>query len=171
MDIQFYHTLLSEIKTKIQKAQVKAIFAVNAEMIFLYWEIGKSIAIQQEQKGWSAKIIPKLSQDLKNEFPEIKGFSERNFKFMVQFHKEYSQLPIGKQPVSQLEVSQISLLGKIPWGHHILLMEKVKDTNIRIWYAEKCIENGWSRELLQTQIQKQLHLREGKRICYHTKPA
>lgn len=160
MDIQFYHTLLSEIKTKIQKAQVKAIFAVNAEMIFLYWEIGKSIAIQQEQKGWSAKIIPKLSQDLKNEFPEIKGFSERNLGYMLKFAKEYPEEAILQQ-----------LVAKLPWGHNLLLMEKVKDTNIRIWYAEKCIENGWSRELLQTQIQKQLHLREGKRICYHTKPA
>ncbi len=80
---------------------------------------------------------------------------------MVQFYKEYSDLPIGKQSVSQLEASHLALITHIPWGHHILLMQKIKDKDIRLWYMQTCLENGWSRDVLGTMLKNQLHTRQG----------
>ena len=104
MDIKFYQSLLENIKTRIHKSQVKAALSVNAEMIALYWDIGKLINQLQNEQGWGATVTARLANDIKNELPEIKGFSERNLKFMVQFYKEHnSDELIGKQAVSQLE--------------------------------------------------------------------
>lgn len=121
--MQFYPHLLTDIKTRIRQAQTKATFAANVELIALYWDIGRLIHERQQQQGWGAGVIPRLSKDILNELPEIKGFSERNIKFMVQFFKEYDDsAPIGKRPVSQLEnLKQIAV--HIPWEHNILLMQ------------------------------------------------
>ena len=102
--IKSYVNTLDEIKKRIRDAQVKAILSVNSQMINMYWDIGEIIYKKQKEEGWGAKIIFKLSKDIHNDIPEIKGFSERNIKFMVQLYKEYAiKHPIGKQPVSQLE--------------------------------------------------------------------
>jgi predicted nuclease of restriction endonuclease-like (RecB) superfamily len=102
------------------------------------------IFLQQQKYGWGANITKNLSKDIKNELPKIKGFSERNLKFMVQFYKEYiSGNIIGKQVVSQL-----------PWGHNILLMQKIKSKDVRIKYIEQTITEGWSRDILTTMIKK-----------------
>ena len=119
-EIKIYTDLLSEIKLRLHHAQIKAAFSANTEMLSMYWDIGKMIYLRQQQKGWGAKIIPKLSNDFKNEFSEIKGFSVRNIQFMVQFYNEYPnpeilQLPavklnnseITKLPVSQFEIGQL----------------------------------------------------------------
>jgi len=112
-----------------------------------------------------------LANDIKNELPGIKGFSERNLFFMVQFYKEYNENLIMKQPVSQLEkpaergvefVKQF--VSQIPWGHNILLMQKIKDKSIRFWYIEKTILNGWSRDVLSLMINSKLHLRQGETV-------
>jgi predicted nuclease of restriction endonuclease-like (RecB) superfamily len=131
MEVKLYQSLFSDIKLKIEKAQLKAILSVNAEMIFLYWQIGNTIAQQQQNKGWSSGIIPKLSLDLKNAFPSLKGYSERNLGYMLRFVKEYPKESILQQVVA-----------KLPWGHNILLIEKIKDQDLRFWYAQKCIENS-----------------------------
>lgn len=112
MELKAYHSLFTDIKQKIQKAQLKAIISVNAEMIFLYWQIGKSIDDKQSFEGWSSKIIPKLSKDLKSEFPDAKGYSERNLGYMLRFAKEYPNETILQQAFA-----------KIPWGHNLLLIE------------------------------------------------
>ncbi|MEN9609464.1 MAG: hypothetical protein RLZZ628_278 [Bacteroidota bacterium] len=156
MESSFYTLLLSEIKTRIRNAQIKAILAVNAEMITLYWDIGALIHQRQQNQGWSARVIPKLANDLKNELPEIKGFSERNLGYMLRFAKEYSIL---QQPVAKLP--SMDLLFGVPWGHHIGLMEKVKDLTIRYWYMQQIIENHWSRETLIAMIKSQLFERQG----------
>lgn len=153
MELKEYHSLFTDIKQKIQKAQLKAVLSVNAEMIFLYWQIGKIINEKQNMEGWSSKIIPKLSKDLKSEFPDAKGFSERNLSYMLRFAKEYPDESILQQAVA-----------KLPWGHNLLLIEKIKDQKIRWWYAEKCVENNWSRDVLDLQIKSELHLRTGKSI-------
>ena len=101
MELALYSSLLGDIKTRIRKAQVKATLAVNAEMIQMYWDIGNIIHQKQLEKGWSAKIIPKLANDLKNELPEIKGFSERNLGYMLSFVKEYAIL---QQAVAKLDL-------------------------------------------------------------------
>lgn len=185
--IETYSKLLSEIKVRVRSAQVKAALSVNAEMIQLYYDIGEMIYQRQQQREWGAKIIKKLAIDIKNELPEEKGFSERNLKFMVQFFNEYNQHAlIGKQPVSQLKtipkqsVSEIKteekrgdiervairkqLVSQIPWGHNILLMQKIKDLEIRLQYMQQIILEGWTRDVLATMIKNGWHLRQGKVI-------
>ena len=103
-ELNSYGKLLADIKKRIQQAQTKAILSVNAEMILMYWDIGRIIADRQKNEGWGAGVIPRLSKDLHNELPEQKGFSERNLKFMVQLYKVYEEAVIGKQAVSQLRL-------------------------------------------------------------------
>ena len=161
--------LLKEIKNRIQQAQTRAMLAVNAELVQLYWDIGRIIAARQQQEGWGAAVIPRLSRELLNELPEVKGFSERNIKRMLAFYREYanpadflpqhsaklSGPPKVPQPAAQFEkagkVPQLaallpdSLLWSIPWFHQIVLMEKVKDRTTRLWYMQQTLANGWSR--------------------------
>ena len=158
--------LLKEIKNRIQQAQTRAMLAVNAELVQLYWDIGRIIADRQQQEGWGAAVIPRLSRELLNELPEVKGFSERNIKRMLAFYREYtnptdflpqhalrlSGPPKVPQVAAQLEkagkVPQLaaqlpdSSLWSIPWFHQIVLMEKVKDRTTRLWYMQQTQTNG-----------------------------
>ncbi|WP_293300244.1 PDDEXK nuclease domain-containing protein [Pedobacter sp. UBA4863] len=156
-----YKTLLGDIKTAIQQARLRAAFAVNTEMIILYWQTGKMIAQRQQQEGWAAKVIPRLAVDLKYEFTDLKGFSERNLSYMLRFALEYPEQPILQQAVAKLPDTSVlqqsvanlpQAVAKLPWGHNILLMEKVKDKNTRLWYAQQTIEKGWSRDWLLNAI-------------------
>jgi predicted nuclease of restriction endonuclease-like (RecB) superfamily len=178
--------LLSEVKLRIQIAQTQAVLAVNSELVRLYWDIGRIIDGRQRREGWGSAVIPRLARELKNEMPELKGFSERNIKRMLSFFRAYpdpesivpqpaAQLqapeqvpqlaaqsvrsPIAKQPISRCGES---LLWVIPWFHHIVLMEKVKDIAVRRWYMEQTLANGWSRNVLALQIEAQAHARHGK---------
>ncbi|MDR0970565.1 MAG: DUF1016 N-terminal domain-containing protein [Lentimicrobiaceae bacterium] len=168
IEIVKYQSLLGEIKTAIQHARFRATLSVNAEMILLYWHVGKLIAERQRQEGWSAKVIPRLAADLQHEFTNLKGFSERNLGRMLAFYKEYSENLILPQAVAKLQsidteqstdlpqpVANLQqVLTKIPWGHNILLMEKVKEKNVRLWYMLQTIEKGWSRDWLLNLICK-----------------
>lgn len=172
-----FTTLLKEIKGRIQEAQTLAVLSVNAELIRLYWDIGRMIDSRQEKEGWGAAVIPRLSRELANVLPEEKGFSERNIKRMLAFYREYpaptvivpqpvAQLPASKkvpQAVAQTETSTDSLLWAIPWGHHALLMEKV-DAGNRLWYMQQTLANGWSRSVLQLMIKSEVHHRQGKAL-------
>ncbi|MGB3975631.1 MAG: PDDEXK nuclease domain-containing protein [bacterium] len=174
-----YASLFVEIKTRIQASQVRAILTVNSELIQLYWDIGHMIDARQRHEGWGAGVIPRLARELKNEMPELKGFSERNIKRMLSFFRAYpdpelivpqaaSQLhldPTLQQPgakTSALAKLGDGLLWSIPWFHHVVLMEKVKDLSTRIWYMEQILINGWSRNILSMQIETRAHLRQGK---------
>jgi len=148
-----YKAFFKEIKEKILASQVKAALAVNRELIHLYWEIGCKIHLKKHEEGWGAKTIENLAKDLKSTFPEMKGFSHRNLKYMVHFAKEYPDLAIGQQVVAQ-----------IPWGHNILLLQKLETLQDRLWYAHKTIEHGWSRNVLMHWLDSGLHKREGKAI-------
>ncbi|MBF0119135.1 MAG: DUF1016 family protein [Desulfobacterales bacterium] len=161
----FYSTLLTEIKNRIHQAQTKAILAANAEMIDMYWDIGRIILAKQQQEGWGAGVIPRLSRDLRNELPEVKGFSERNIGYMIRFAKEYNNFQILQQPVAKFErqgdVSLIKhLIPQIPWGHNILLIEKIKEVPIRLWYMQEILKNGWSRDILALMIKNNTHARQ-----------
>lgn len=149
--LKSYKVLLDEIKEKVKTSQLKAALSINRELINLYWEIGRSIQIKQEEEGWGAQIITKLSKDLKSAFPDMKGFSSRNLKYMLKFYRYYSCSKIVQQAAAQ-----------IPWFHNIVLLEKVKDENDRMWYIKKTIENGWSRNVLLHWIDSGLHKREGQ---------
>ena len=163
--IKQYSELLSQIKTRVRAAQIKATLSANAEMIGMYFDVGKMIHQQQTTQGWGAKITKNLANDIKNELPEAKGFSERNLKFMVQFYLEYKAVfQIGKQPVSQLTQIGKQLVSQIPWGHNIALMQKVKNLETRLLYIQQTIAEGWTREVLNTQIKNNWHLRQGKGI-------
>jgi predicted nuclease of restriction endonuclease-like (RecB) superfamily len=152
--------LLSEVKQRIQLAQTKAVLAVNSELVRLYWDIGRIINARQKQEGWGSAVIPRLARELKNELPELKGFSERNIGRMIAFFRDYPDpSSILPQPVAEIASS---LLWSVPWAHHVILMEKVSDIPTRIWYMEQTLANGWSRNVLAMQIESQAHTRHGK---------
>jgi predicted nuclease of restriction endonuclease-like (RecB) superfamily len=122
---------------------------------------------RQQDKGWGAGVTARLATDLHTQLPQqVKGFSERNLKFMIQFYKQYPANEIGKQPVSQLEKQLLpEVVSSLPWGHLILLRQKIKDTTLREWYMHQTLANGWSRDTLAMMIQRQLHTRQGG--CHH----
>lgn len=161
-DLKEYKAFFKEIKEKILTSQVKAALAVNQELIKLYWEIGSTINLKQKEEGWGAKTIENLAKDLKSSFPNMKGFSRTNIKYMVQFAKEYPEFSISQQVV-----------GQIPWGHNILLLQKLNSIEDRLWYAHKTIECGWSRSVLLHWLGSNLHEREGRAITNfeHTLPS
>jgi predicted nuclease of restriction endonuclease-like (RecB) superfamily len=171
MEIKLYADLLSDIKKRIKTAQVKAAFTANAHLIALYWDIGQLIAERQKQQGWAASVIPKLSIDLKNELAEMSGFSERNLGYMIRFSREYQYLvdiekvdnSILQQPVAKLANSHLLLA--IPWGHHALLIEKIKDRDVRFWYMSQTLEQGWSRDTLRQMIKNDSYNRQG--VLHH----
>jgi DUF1016 N-terminal domain len=103
IDLVFYGELLDDLKTRIRRSQLKASLAVNAEMILLYWDIGQMIHQRQQQEGWGTGVIPRLSKDIRNELPELKGFSERNIGYMIRFAREYDGSVILQQAVANLE--------------------------------------------------------------------
>ncbi|WP_300434213.1 PDDEXK nuclease domain-containing protein [Zoogloea sp.] len=172
-----YAALLGDIKLRVRHAQTRAMLAVNAELIRLYWDIGALIHSRQQQQGWGAAVIPRLARDLHNELPEEKGFSERNIKRMLAFYREYADLEFVPQPVAQIEAGSplapekvphaaalfsAELILALPWGHHAELMSKVKDPATRQWYMRTAFENGWSRNILLMQIETAAHRRQGK---------
>jgi len=148
-----YTTFLRSLKERIRQAQVKAALAVNQELILLYWQIGRDILERQQEQGWGAKVIDRLAKDLKREFPEMKGFSRSNLKYMRAFAEAYPLGEIGQQ-----------LAGQIPWFHNCMILEKVKDPQMRLWYIQKTIANGWSRNVLVMQIESGLYQRQGGAI-------
>ena len=163
-----YSGLLAEVRQRIQSAQTRAMLGVNAELIRLYWEIGQMLDARQKSEGWGAAVIPRLARDIRNDLPEVKGFSERNIKRMLAFFREYRDLvpqPVapgaGKVPQAVALFSGDVLLA-LPWGHHLLLMEKIKDAEARCWYMQATLSNGWSRNVLQMQIDTVAHARQGK---------
>lgn len=145
-----YAALLNGLKQRIRTAQVKAALAVNQELVLLYWQIGKEILTRQQEQGWGSKVIERLAKDLKREFPDMKGFSRSNLLYMRAFAAAYSDEAIVQQ-----------LVGQIPWGHNIRLLDMMKDPEARLWYARKTVENGWSRNVLVIQIESDLYRRQG----------
>jgi predicted nuclease of restriction endonuclease-like (RecB) superfamily len=148
-----YDDFLQNLKEQIRTAQVRASLAVNFELILLYWQIGKAILERQQREGWGAKVIEKLSKDLQHEFPQMKGFSRSNLTYMRAFAEVYEDEAIIQRSVGQL-----------PWRHNIALLEKLKSLDMRLWYGEKAIENGWSRDILVYQIESKLFERQGGAI-------
>jgi len=145
-----YLKVIEDVKDKIRQARHRAMFAVNSEVIILYWNIGKTI---NEHKKWGNKFIDNLSRDIKFEFPTAKGYSVRNLKYMAKFTKIYPNLEFVQRCVAQ-----------IPWRHNTAILDKLKDENARNWYIGEIIKNGWSREWLITQIENNLY---GRQVAVH----
>ena len=148
-----YIDWLSELKIKIHNAQQRATLAVNNELVRLYWQIGNEILTRQEKQGWGAKVIERLAQDLRTAFPEMRGFSRTNLIYMRSFAEGWPDEQIVQQ-----------LVGKLPWGHNLVLLDKLKNSEDRVWYTKKTIENNWSRNVLVIQIESKLIERQGKAI-------
>jgi len=162
-----FAALVTEVKGRIQAAQTRAMLTVNAELVRLYWDIGRIIHERQKREGWGAAVIPRLASELRNELPELKGFSERNIKLMLAFYREYPNagefvqqavalLPSATKsphlaakirlsekvqpPVAQLPATTF---WAVPWAHHVIIVQKVKDLPTRRWYMEQTLTNGW----------------------------
>ncbi len=205
MDKEYKNWLIT-LKSTIQQSQIKAAVAVNSALIMLYWELGKQIVEKQENAKWGTGFIDQLSKDLKEEFPEMGGFSAYNLRMCRTFFKFYigstsiweQSVPklhnidnlevvnmeqvapkieneIWQQAVAKLKntnedktkevVSQIQTqLFNIPWGHHLVLLKKIKNTRQAIFYISQTIENNWSRAILEMQIETNLFTRQGKAI-------
>lgn len=148
-----YIQLLNDLKKRVASSRYKVALSVNKELILLYHHIGTEILKSQEVHGWGSKIIDQLSQDLRSEFPEMRGFSTRNLKYMRKFAEEYTETEFVQQLVAQL-----------PWGHNIFLMDLVPDKKIRGFYIKKTIEHGWSRSIMTMQIETGLHKRQGQAV-------
>ncbi len=146
-----YDDFLRDLKERIRSAQVKAVLAVNRELVLLYWQIGRDILTRQQQQGWGAKVIESLSADLRSSFPEMKGFSRTNLLYMRAFAEAYSDEQIVQQ-----------LAGQIPWFHNCTILDKVKEPTERLWYIQQTIHYGWSRNVLVHQIDTGLYRRQGK---------
>jgi predicted nuclease of restriction endonuclease-like (RecB) superfamily len=163
---QGYDAFLSDLKERIRRAQVRAALAVNRELVALYWQIGKGIVERQRTEGWGNAVIDRLGADLQKAFPGLSGFSRTNVYRMRAFYLAYPDTEaIVPQAVGQLGQGQVPPpLADIPWGHNALLIEKLKDPAERLWYAYKTIEHGWSRSILDHQIDSGLYHRQGKAL-------
>ncbi|MBE9156013.1 DUF1016 family protein [Nodosilinea sp. LEGE 06152] len=151
--IEGYEAFLTGLKQRIRQGQIKAALAVNKELVLLYHHIGQEILDRQKGQGWGSKVIERLALDLKLEFPEMKGLSPRNLKYMRSFAENYPDEAIVQQ-----------LAAQIPWFHNCTILDKVKDHKQQVWYIQKTIENGWSRNVLIHQIESNLFARQGGAI-------
>ncbi len=148
-----YLEVLGDIKRRIQTTRLRTVLAANSAMVSLYWDIGALILERQDREGWGARVIDRMSVDLGAAYPDMGGLSPRNLKFMRAFAAAYPDAQMVKQVVSQL-----------PWGHIIRLLQRVKNADTRHWYIKAGIEHGWSRNILQIQIDARAHERHGKAI-------
>jgi predicted nuclease of restriction endonuclease-like (RecB) superfamily len=148
-----YAAWLVELKARIHSAQQRATLAVNRELVALYWQIGRDILTRQSNEGWGAKVIERLALDLRNAFPDMKGFSRANLMYMRAFADAWPDASIVQQAVGQL-----------PWGHNLVLLTKLKTAEQRLDYAQRAIEHGWSRNVLNIHIERRLLEREGQAV-------
>jgi len=148
-----YGVLLEDLKRRITEERLRVTMAANSAMILLYWDIGRAILERQEKEGWGTRVIDRLSRDLCDAFPDMKGLSPRNLKYMRAFAKAWPDRKIVQEALAQ-----------ITWYHNITLLEKLDTPEDRLWYAARTVEEGWSRNILALQIERQLHKREGKAV-------
>lgn len=177
-----YIRLLSQVKQRVRIAQQRAIYSANDEMLRMYWDVGHLLSDAQKQIGWGNGALKRLSVDIHNDYPEIKGFSVRNCQCMIQFYNEYNQeltlpkaaSPITQSPVAQLEKTNTQLsvaqlpkynftlpILHLPWTHNIILIQRVKDIKARYWYMVQSITNHWSKDFLADAIKQDYYKSHG----------
>jgi predicted nuclease of restriction endonuclease-like (RecB) superfamily len=186
---QEYTNWISELKSSIKNRQIKAAIAVNSNLILMYWDLGKQISKKQQDSKWGTGFIDQLSNDLKSEFPEMGGFSSYNLRFCKTFYEFYNQNQFREQVVPKFENDENVVweqlvpelqnnikivennlfetdnhLFKIPWGHHILILKKIKLYKEAYFYINQTIVNNWSRAILEYQIETNLFNRQGKAV-------
>jgi predicted nuclease of restriction endonuclease-like (RecB) superfamily len=149
----WYPELLDAVAGRVQTGRQRAVAAANQELISTYWAVGNEILARQHAEGWGARVIDRLSADLRERFPEAKGFSARNLKYMRAFAAAWPDIEIVQARLAQL-----------PWYHHIALLEKLDAPDLRLWYAEVALDQGWSRDVLAHHIDTEFHERAGKAV-------
>lgn len=145
-----YGAWLLHIKQLVAQERVRMVMSANAALVLLYWDIGRAILNKQDAQGWGTRVIDRLSHDLKQAFPQMSGFSPRNLKYMRSFARAWPERTIVQRTVAQL-----------PWRSNLLLLEKLDSPEQRLWYAEKAIAQGLSKDVLSLQIESQWHARQG----------
>jgi predicted nuclease of restriction endonuclease-like (RecB) superfamily len=148
-----YGDWLAELKSRIHTAQQRAALAVNRELVLLYWQIGRDILERQAQQGWGAKVIERLAHDLRTAFPDMKGFSRANLMYMRAFAEAWPDAEIVQQAV-----------GRLPWGHNLVLLTRLKDPQQRLAYAQSTMAHGWSRNVLNIHMETRLLERTGTAV-------
>ncbi|QQS07051.1 MAG: DUF1016 family protein [Fibrobacterota bacterium] len=148
-----YTEWLTDLKSRIHAAQQRATLAVNRELVLVYWQIGRDILDRQARQGWGAKVIDRLAEDLRAAFPNMKGFSPRNLKYMRAFAEAWPDAEFVQ-----------GVLAQLPWYHHLALLDKVDSSDSRRWYASKAIDHNWSRNVLVMQIETHQLERSGKAV-------
>lgn len=187
---QEYSNWIVSLKSSIQQRQIKAAIAVNSNLILMYWDLGKQIVDRQENAKWGTGFIDQLSKDLKTEFPDMGGFSSYNLRFCKTFFQFYNSKLIWEQLVPKSKNTIVQQVGgqfvpiendsneireqlvpefqnsifKIPWGHHILILKKIKNPNEATFYINQTIKNSWSRSVLEYQIETNSFSRQGNTI-------
>jgi predicted nuclease of restriction endonuclease-like (RecB) superfamily len=186
-----YQLILAGLKEKIRQARFKAALTANAQLLAIYWEVGQTIMQQENEEGWGAKTVERLSADLRAEFEDMKGLSVRNLRYMREFAKAYPHFSILQQVAAKLEGSKNDvatilqpvvaklpktkknkpypdflqpLVAKIPWTHHTIILDRIKGREERVFYLQKTVQNGWSKSVLSLQIDNKLFERQGKAI-------
>lgn len=148
-----YAAVLREIKRRIQEERLRTVMAANSAMVMLYWDVGRLILERQEREGWGARVIDRFSEDLREAFPDMRGLSPRNLKYMRAFAAAWPEGAIVQE-----------VLARIPWYHHIALLERCGSPKERLWYARQSAVHGWSHNILKIQIEAHVHERQGKAI-------
>ncbi|MFL9913680.1 PDDEXK nuclease domain-containing protein [Paraburkholderia sp. RL17-337-BIB-A] len=148
-----YRHWLAELKQRVERARLRAVTSANRELVTLYWQIGREILDRQQRQGWGTGVVDQLARDLKAAFPDMRGFSPRNLKYMRSLAQAWPDAEFVQQPAAQL-----------PWFHLCTLLDKVKDPEQRSWYAGKTLEHGWSRQVLTMQIETAAYTRSGSAV-------
>lgn len=146
-----YASLLAEAKAAIVGARQRAALAVNAEMLLLYWRLGRLILASQAAEGYGTKVVLRLSADLRAAFPGMGGLGRSNLNYMRALAAAWPDVELFQRSVGQL-----------PWGHNIELLDRLDTAEDRLWYGARALEHGWSRVVLAHQIMSRLHLRSGR---------
>lgn len=141
------------LKERIRSAQVRAALSVSRELVLLYWSIGRELSERFKREDWGGKIIDRLARDLQAEFPGVEGYSPRSLRYMRSLAEAWPDEAILQR-----------LIAKLPWGHNLRVLDRIKDRPTREWYLEAALEYGWSQDVLVLQIKSRLHEREGKAL-------
>ena len=157
-----FKSWVSQLKQDIRSAQIRAAIKVNTELLRLYWRMGADICEKQKSASWGDGWLKELSRELMTEFPDMKGFSYRNLRYIRQWYEFYNQhLTIWQQAVAQISED---VFFSVPWGHHLYIISQCKDVDRAVFYLKQTVENGWSRAVLLNYLDTNLYERQGKAV-------
>ena len=179
-----YVEFVTELKQRIVSARLRAARAVNQDLVLLYWDIGRAILERQKSLGWGKSIVEHLARDLQAEFAGMEGFSARNLWYMRNFYAANTAPKIlqqfvaeltapGTPPPSELEgrAKLQQLVAEIPWGHHVLILNKIHEPGVRLYYLRAAAKLGWTRNVLLNQIKARAYERSLAAGKTHNFPA